>query len=96
MIASFGNALTEDLYRGRTSTRTRKVPPDVIERTLRKLSMIDAAHDFADLEVPPGNRLEKLRGNHAGWWSIRDNDQWRIIFRWVEGTAHEVTFCDYH
>jgi toxin HigB-1 len=62
----------------------------------RKLDMIDAAEVLTDLRVPPGNRLEKLRGDLEGWHSIRINDQWRIIFRWIENEAHDVKIVDYH
>lgn len=63
---------------------------------LRKLEMIRAAHVLDDLRVPPGNRLEALRGNRAGQYSIRINDQWRICFRWSDGEAEDVEICDYH
>jgi toxin HigB-1 len=63
---------------------------------LRKLDMIDAAGDLSDLRVPPGNRLEALRGGLAGPYSIRVNDQWRIVFRWVAGGAEEVSVEHYH
>jgi proteic killer suppression protein len=61
----------------------------------RKLDMLDAAEDLDDLRAPPGNRLEKLKGNRAGQWSIRINDQWRICFRWDEG-AWDVEIVDCH
>ena len=63
---------------------------------LRRLDMINAAGDLADLGVPPGNRLEALRGTLRGKHSIRVNDQWRIIFRWESGDAHDVAIVDYH
>ncbi len=63
---------------------------------LRKLLLIDAADALNDLRVPPGNRLEKLRGNRAGQYSIRVNDQWRICFHWMDGHAREVELVDYH
>jgi proteic killer suppression protein len=62
----------------------------------RKLRALDAAVAVRDLTEPPGNRLEKLRGNRAGQWSIRINDQWRICFIWKENAAHEVEVVDYH
>jgi proteic killer suppression protein len=62
---------------------------------LRKLGLIDAAVQLEDLRIPPGNRLEKLRGNRAGQHSIRINDQWRICFRWVDGNAEDVEIVDY-
>jgi len=63
---------------------------------LRKLRILDAAMSLNDLRVPPGNRLERLRGERAGQYSIRINDQWRICFRWDEGDAHDVEIVDYH
>jgi toxin HigB-1 len=63
---------------------------------LRKLRILDAAMSLSDLRVPPGNRLERLRGDRAGHHSIRINDQWRICFRWKEGDAYDVEIVDYH
>lgn len=63
---------------------------------LRKLVAVDAAELLEDLRVPPGNRLEKLKGDRAGQHSIRINDQWRICFRWKDGNAHDVEIVDYH
>jgi proteic killer suppression protein len=63
---------------------------------LRKLRILDAAMSLSDLRVPPGNRLERLRGDRAGQHSIRINDQWRICFRWKEGDAYDVEIVDYH
>jgi len=63
---------------------------------LRKLRQLDAAVTLEDLRVPPGNRLERLRGDRAGEWSIRVNDQWRICFRWTGGDAYDVQIVDYH
>ena len=63
---------------------------------LRKLVAVDAAEQLGDLRVPPGNRLEKLRGGRAGQHSIRVNEQWRICFRWKDGNAYEVEIVDYH
>jgi proteic killer suppression protein len=72
------------------------VPSDVAERAKRKLDLIDSAGSLAFLRVPPGNRLEALTGNRAGQHSIRVNSQWRICFRWIDGNAFDVEFCDYH
>jgi proteic killer suppression protein len=63
---------------------------------LRKLRLINAARRIDDLQVPPGNRLERLKGDRAGQWSIRINDQWRIVFRWTDGGAEHVEIVDYH
>jgi proteic killer suppression protein len=96
MIASFGDRATEDLYHGRKSKQARRLPPDILSVALRKLDMLNAAHDLRDLMVPPGNRLETLRGDLKGYQSIRINEQWRIVFRWTSGEAQEVRITDYH
>ncbi|MDZ4755330.1 MAG: type II toxin-antitoxin system RelE/ParE family toxin [Phycisphaerae bacterium] len=94
MIVSFGDRETERLYNSRS--RPRRFPPDLVKVALRKLDLLDAAHDIADLRVPPGNRLEQLKGNLREFWSIRVNDQWRVIFRWASGNALDVRILDYH
>jgi proteic killer suppression protein len=71
-------------------------PPDIQATARRKLEQLDAARTLTALRVPSGNRLEALRGNRAGQWSIRINDQWRICFRWEEGDAYDVEIVDYH
>ena len=92
MIRSYADRLTERLAR---RERVREFAQ--IERVaLRKLAMIEAAARLDDLRVPPGNRLEALKGDRAGQFSIRINDQYRICFRWEEGEAHDVEICDYH
>jgi proteic killer suppression protein len=96
MIASFGDDLTADLYHGAASARVRRIPQEVRDRALRKLDMINAATNIADLTVPPSNRLEQLAGDLAGFHSIRVNDQWRIIFKWDGANAAAVKFTDYH
>ena len=63
---------------------------------LRKLGVVDAAEQLEDLRIPPGNRLEKLKGDRAGQHSIRVNDQWRVCFRWKDGNAYDVEIVDYH
>jgi len=93
VIESFGDSATESIYRG---LRVRGLPGEIQERVRRKLRMINQARIVQDLEVPPGNRLEQLKGNFAGFWSMRINQQWRVIFRWVDGTKHEVRIIDYH
>ena len=95
MIVSFGDGATEDLYNGVSSARARKFPNDVTKAARRKLDMVNAAHNLNDLRAPPGNRLEALAGDLKGFHSIRVNDQWRIVFRWING-AHEVRLADYH
>lgn len=96
MIVSFGDKLTEALYHGTSDKGLRRLPPEVIHRTLNKLEMLNSAHDVKDLRSPPGNRLEALERDLKGFHSIRVNDQWRIIFKWKDGNAYEVRFADYH
>lgn len=93
MIRSFRDRNTERLFHREP---VRKWGPDVQRAGLRKLRILDAATSIDDLRVPPGNRLEKLRGDRAGQWSIRLNDQWRVCFEWREGDAYEVELADYH
>jgi proteic killer suppression protein len=76
--------------------RSRKFPGDIQNRALRKLRQLDASLTIEDLRNPPGNRLETLKGDRAGQWSIRINEQWRICFRWDKGEAHDVEITDYH
>lgn len=95
MIASFGDQATEALFHGRVG-RARRVPPDIRNAALRKLDMVNAGREFRDLRMPPGNRLEALKGDRKGTYSIRVNDQWRVVFRWEGGDAHEVSIVDYH
>ena len=76
--------------------QVRKLPSEIQQTTRRKLKLIDAATGLDALKVPPGNRLETLKGDRKGQWSIRVNDQWRICFRWADGHAHDVEIADYH
>lgn len=96
MIRSFGNSSTEDFYHGRNSSHSRKVPAAIRANALRKLDMLNAATAVQDLRSPPGNRLEKLSGDLEGFHSMRINQQWRLIFRWVDGGAEDVEIIDYH
>ncbi len=96
MIASFGDRATSDLFNGVRSRRVARVPSDLRAVAVRKLDAINAAHDLKDLRSPPGNRLEALKGDLAGFHSIRINQQWRIVFRWSESQAHDVRIVDYH
>ena len=93
MIRSFANADTERVWRRQ---RVRRFGPDLQRMANRKLLIIDAAETLNDLRVPPGNRLEQLRGDRTGQYSIRVNDQWRICFRWRDGDALDVEIVDYH
>ncbi len=96
MILSFGNKVTDELYNGLDTKGVRRLPTDVKQRTLNRLDVLNGAHDLLDLRSPPGNRLEALKGDLLGFYSIRVNDQWRIIFRWKDGNAYEVQLTDYH
>ena len=93
MIRSFRDANTESVFDG------HHVPlwhPELTRRALRKLHALDAAASLADMRSMPGNRLEKLRGDRAGQWSIRVNERWRICFLWIDGHAEQVELVDYH
>lgn len=93
MIESFASEETEKIFRGQVS---KKLPKDIQRTARRKLLYLDDAEDLNDLLVPPGNRLEKLKGNRAGQYSIRINDQWRICFKWAGNKAKDVEIVDYH
>ena len=93
MIRSFADRDTERLF---DREPVRRFPPDLRRVMLRKLRIIASASQFDELRRPPGNRLEKLRGDGAGQYSIRVNDQWRICFRWADGFADDVEIVDYH
>ena len=93
MIRSFRCKETEKVWQGQSS---RKFPGDMQDRALRKLRQLDAAQTMDDLRNPPGNRLEALKGDRRGQWSLRINDQWRVCFRWSDGDASEVEIVDYH
>ena len=96
MIESFGNALAEDLFDDKRTRVTRSFPPELRRVARRKLLYLHDASELGDLRAPPGNRLELLKGDWAGFHSIRINDQWRLVFRWQSGSAFEVQVVDYH
>ncbi len=96
MIRSFGDHGTQDLFHGIPSKAARTVPQNLWKVAHRKLDMVNAAHAFTDLAVPPANRLEALKGDLKGRYSIRVNDQYRVVFRWQDGNAHDVRIVDYH
>jgi len=93
VIREFADSDTEKLYRGQ---RPRKLPTQILLPALRKLLILDAAESLEDLRIPPGNRLEKLKGDREGQYSIRINDRWRICFKWRGGDAYAVEITDYH
>ena len=93
MIHSFSDSETASVYNG---IQSRKLPYDIQNVARRKLRMIAAARIVEDLRIPPGNRLEKLSGDLTGFYSIRINDQWRIVFKFENGGADIVGIKDYH
>jgi toxin HigB-1 len=97
VIHSFADAGTEDVFDGISSKEARSVCPfELWAVARRKLTQINRVRDLTELAVPPGNRLERLKGDRAGQYSIRINDQYRVCFRWKEGYADEVEIADYH
>ena len=93
MIVSFGSKETEQIWNG---IRVKKMPLDIQNVGRRKLRMINNSTDITDLRIPPSNRLEKLSGNLSGFYSIRINKQWRLMFQWNTGNAAKVQIIDYH
>ncbi len=93
MIISFGNSETEKIWNG---VRVKSLPMEIQNIGRRKLRMLNNSVDIADLRIPPSNRLEKLSGKSKEFYSIRINDQWRIVFKWNAGNASEVEIMDYH
>jgi proteic killer suppression protein len=91
VITSFADRQTEELFR---TGKAKKVPADLARRSLRKLEAVHVAIQLSDLRVPPGNRLHALRGDRAGQHAIAVDDQWRICFRFADGDAYDVEFCD--
>ena len=96
MIRSFGNRLAEDVFDDRRTAAVRRLPPALYGAARRKVLYLHEAEELRDLRVLPGNRLEALKGDRAGWFSIRINDQWRLVFRWEAGQALDVSIVDYH
>lgn len=96
MIIDFGNETSEDIYNGHDTKQARRISVSIWNVAARKLDMINAAHELKDLRIPPANRLEPLRGKWSGYHSIRINDQYRVVFQWIDGNAKNVTITDYH
>jgi proteic killer suppression protein len=96
LIVSFGDKVTEDLFHGRASAKVRRMSHEVQRAALVKLDTLNAASSLLDLTSPPGNRLEMLKGDLRSSYSIRVNDQWRLVFRYENTNAHEVRLTDYH
>jgi proteic killer suppression protein len=93
MILSFGNKDTESIWNG---IRLKNMPLEIQSVGRRKLRMLNNSQTIGDLMIPPSNRLEKLKGNLDNYYSIRINDQWRIIFKWVDGQSDDIQIIDYH
>ena len=94
MILSFADRHVQEFWE---TGKSKGMPPSNLRRVaLIKLFLLNAAQDLADLQAPPGNRLEELKGDRRGQHSIRINDQFRICFRWESGNAHDVEIVDYH
>jgi len=93
MIQSFGSKESEKVWNG---IRSAKLPVEVQKTGRRKLRMINSSIDLNDLRIPPSNRLEKLTGKLKDFHSIRINDQWRIVFKWINGHAYDTEIMDYH
>ncbi len=96
MIISFRSRTTQDIYDGIASQKARKIPPVLWRIAQRKMDMLNAAVTLVDLKIPPGNHLESLKGNLRGKYSIRINDQYRLIFGFKDGNAYDVEISDYH
>jgi len=93
MIISYGDKETQKIWQGE---RVKRFSTEIQETARRKLRMLNSSQDLNDLQIPPSNKLEKLKGNLKDFYSIRVNAQWRIIFIWNNGNAEEVKFIDYH
>ena len=96
MILNFLDRATEELFNGSDTKTARALPRSIWKVAQRKLDILNAAHEVQDLKAPPGNRLEMLKGDWKGWYSIRINDQFRIVFQWSDGNAKHVEIVDYH
>lgn len=96
MIQSFGDETTADIFRERNTRIARRIPRELWRVAQRKLKALDVAVQLNDLTIPAANRLERLKGDQKGRYSIRINDQYRVTFRWEQGHAYEVRVEDYH
>lgn len=96
MLKNLADKTTQDIYDGINSRQARKLPVELHDKVRRLLDQINAASKLEMLRIPPSNRLEKLKGDRAGFWNLRINDQWRIVFRWQGQDARDVQVIDYH
>ena len=93
MIKTFADKHTLEIY---TKGKSKRLPPDIIQRAIRRLEYVDLATCLADLKVPPSNRLHALKADRKGQHSISINDQWRVCFLFADGDAYDVEITDYH
>ena len=96
MIKTFASKMVEHLFDGVSSRYTRKFSNKLHSIAIRKLDQLNAVTKVESLNIPPNNRLEKLKGNLENYWSIRINKQYRIIFRWIDSDSYDVDIVDYH
>lgn len=96
MIRNFKGKTAQDIYDGANSRHIRKIPVELHEKIARIFDQLNTVTRIDSLRVPPSNRLEKLSGNLKGYWSLRINKQWRIIFKWQDADALDVDVVDYH
>ena len=96
MISSFGDATTANIYHGSDTKAARRIQRELWDRVQRKLDLLNACTSLEDLRTPPANRLEKLRGDLAGFYSVRVNQQYRIVFKFAHGNCEEVRCTGYH
>jgi len=96
VIPNSADKTAEDIFHGRDSRAARSIPRVIWKVAARKLDMLNAAYELRDLRTPPANRLEALKGRMTGYYSIRVNEQFRVIFQWADGNARDVQIIDYH
>ena len=96
MIRNFKSKVAQDIYDGENSRSARKIPAELREKIVRIFDQLNAVTRIDTLRIPPSNRLEKLSGNLKGYWSLRINKQWRVIFRWEDTDVLDVDIVDYH
>jgi proteic killer suppression protein len=96
MIRNFKSKIAQDIFDGVMSASARKIPLNLHEKIRRLFDQLNAATTVETLRIPPGNQLEKLKGNLKEYWSIRTNKQWRVIFVWKDSDAYNVDIIDYH
>ena len=96
MISNFKSKFAQDIYDGSSTSKSRKYPSQLVGKTSRLLDQLNIIKQIDELLIPPSNHLEKLKGNLSGYWSLRINRQWRIIFQWDGRDVSNVDILDYH